>query len=80
MAFQGGQSVHNRTELNQRPVRAASRIAFGQDLQKRLPRSIYLEKLLAIEEDVLEPGSRDEAPTPQVLKNIHIMKNAKDMC
>lgn len=68
--FQGEQSIHNLTELKRRPVRADDRHIIGQDLQKQLPRAMYLEKLTEIKEDVMESGCRDKAPTPNVLKNI----------
>lgn len=68
--FQGEQCVHSRTELKRRPVRADNRHIMGQELQKQLPRAMYLENLTDIKEDIMESGCRDEAPTPNVLKNI----------
>ena len=62
--FQGGESIHNKTELKRRPVRAEERTATGRGLQHQLPRAMYLEKLEKLD------GCRDKAPTPQVLKNI----------
>lgn len=68
--FQGEQCVHSHTELKRRPVRADNRHIMGQELQKHLPRAMYLENLSDIKEDIMESGCRDEAPTPNVLKNI----------
>lgn len=70
MEFQGEVSIHNQTELKRRHVRADDRDVMGQDLKKQLPRAMFLEKLAKIDEDIMESGCRDEAPTPQVLKNI----------
>lgn len=67
--FSCSQSVHNRTELQQRPVRANDREKYSQELTKRLPRSVYLEKLNTITEKVFESGCRDEVLSTQVLKN-----------
>lgn len=66
--FSGSQSVHNRFELKQRPVQANDRTQYGKDLQKRLPRSVYLDKLNAIPEKVFESGCRDEVPSPRFKK------------
>ncbi|KAA0706254.1 hypothetical protein E1301_Tti016251 [Triplophysa tibetana] len=68
--FQGGESIHNRMELKRRPIRAQDRDQIGKDLQKQCPRTMYLEKLWHVDEDVLASGCRDEAPSPNVLKNI----------
>ena len=42
----------------------------AKDLQNQLPRRMFLDNLNKIEEDVMESGCRDEAPTPQVLKTM----------
>lgn len=68
--FEGGGCVHNKTELKRRPIWAEDRRTIGQDLQRQLPRAMYLKKLAKINEDLMESGCRDEAPTPQVLKSI----------
>lgn len=68
--FQGGQCIHNRTEMKRRPVRAHDRETLGQELQKQLPRGMFLEKIEGRSEDVMESGCRDAAPNPNVLKNI----------
>lgn len=68
--FQGLQAIHNRTELKRRPVRAKDRSTLGKDLQKQLPRAMYLTKIAQIPDDVMESGCRDEAPSPSVLKTI----------
>lgn len=68
--FKGDMTLHNLTELKRRPVRADDRKVLGNILQHKLPRAMYLDKLNQIDEDVMDSGCRDEAPTPQVLKNI----------
>ncbi|XP_039657009.1 uncharacterized protein LOC120559388 [Perca fluviatilis] len=68
--YQGEKSIHNLTELKRRPVRAHERKTLGEDLQRQLPRAMYLDKITKIHEDVMESGCRDEAPSPNVLKNI----------
>lgn len=68
--FSGTWCIHNRIELKQRPVRANERTKYSKELQKRLPRSAYLDRLSAITEEVFESGCRDDVPSPQVLKNI----------
>ena len=77
--FQGGQSIHNHTELKRRPVRADLRNTLGGELKSVLPRAMYLQKLAKLGEDVMESGCRDDAPTPQVLRNIswQVRKNSR---
>jgi hypothetical protein len=70
--FQGGMCVHNKMEIKRRPVRAEERNVLGEKLQTQLPRSMYLQKIGPLKEDVLASGCRDEAPTPNVLKNISL--------
>lgn len=70
VAFQGLHTVHNRFELQSRPIRADDRIELAHSLQNKLPRALYLEKLNNIREDVIRSGWRDEAPSPHILKNI----------
>ena len=68
--FHGGTCVHNKNEPRRRPVRAEERNVLGEKLQSQLPRAMYLERIGPLKEDVLASGCRDEAPTPNVLKNI----------
>lgn len=46
------------------------RVKISQELQRQLPREMYLDKIQEIDEDVLESGCRDQVPNLQVLKNI----------
>lgn len=68
--FQGLQSIQNRTELQRGPVGVKHRKTLGQDLQKQLPRAVYLTKITQISVEFMESGCRDEAPSPSVLKTI----------
>ncbi|KAI7814542.1 hypothetical protein IRJ41_021512, partial [Triplophysa rosa] len=68
--FKGGEAIHNRTELKRRPIRARDREVVGQELQHQLPQAIYLKKLGKLDKNIVESGCRDEAPSPNVLKNI----------
>lgn len=63
-------ALHSRTELKRRPVRGNKRAEIAKDLQNQLPRRMFLDNLKKIEDDVMESGCRDEAPTPQVLKTM----------
>lgn len=68
--FQDLECVHNHYELKRRPVRAHKRDKIGHELEKQLPRAMYLEKMSKMDDDVVQSGCRDEVPTPQVLRNI----------
>lgn len=68
--FKGVECVHNKKETKTRPVRADNRYKLGLEQQKQLPRAKYLELLSKIDDDVIRSGCRDEAPNPQVLRNI----------
>lgn len=48
----------------------AQRTKYSKELQEHLPRSVYLDRLSAITEEVFESGCRDDVPSPQVLNNI----------
>lgn len=75
--FQGEQSIQNRTELKRRPVRADLRNTLGQELIYVLPRAMYLQKLAKLDEALMESVCRDDAPTPQVLRNISWQETKK---
>lgn len=68
--FQDLECVHNHYELKRRPVRAHKRDKIDHELEKQLPRAMYLEKMSKMDDDVVQSGCRDEVPTPQVLRNI----------
>lgn len=67
--FQYEQCAHSHTELKRRHVRVGNRHIMGQELQKQLPRAMYLKNLTEMKDDIMESGCRDEGPTPNVLKN-----------
>lgn len=70
MDFHGGQSIHRQTQLFRRPVRAEHRDELGKQLQRTLPRSMYLEQIHTNDEKTMEMGNGDSAPTKDVLTNI----------
>lgn len=49
---------------------ADERDIIGKQLETILPRALHLQSLEKIEPSVFESGCRDQAPTPEVLKNI----------
>lgn len=77
--FQGVECVHNK-DTKTRPVRAENRNKLGLENQNQLPRAKYLELLSKIEDDVIRSGCRDEAPNPQVLRNISYEIRQKSRC
>lgn len=78
VSFRGDMVVHNKAELQRRPVRAGDQKEINQQLQTTLPRALYLKKLENLKESVVESGCRDEAPSPGVLKSIYWRQRMKD--
>ncbi|XP_057198393.1 uncharacterized protein LOC130559383 isoform X2 [Triplophysa rosa] len=78
VSFRGDMSVHNKRELQRRPVRADAQKEVSQQLQTTLPRALYLQKMENLRESVVESGCRDEAPSPGVLKSISWRQRMKD--
>lgn len=64
--FTGGDVCHSTTELKGRPVRADARTSTGENLESKLPRSVYLDSMQKLPEMVMQSGCRDEAPTKEV--------------
>uniref|UniRef100_A0A1A8B0C6 Ubiquitin-like protease family profile domain-containing protein n=1 Tax=Nothobranchius furzeri TaxID=105023 RepID=A0A1A8B0C6_NOTFU len=76
--FQGGEVCHNTKEIKTRPVRGHSRDEIAEQLETKMPRSLYLDSLNKIPEKAFQAGCRDEAPSKEVLKNIAWSHRKKD--
>jgi hypothetical protein len=70
LTFSGEFVRHSRRQLVRRPVRASEREVLAEALQNKLPRSLFLEKLQGLGEDIYESGCRDGVPTAGVLKTL----------
>lgn len=78
VSFQGGMVRHRCDVLKRRPIRADDRQKLAEQLSSKLPRSIHLESLMKLEEDVLQSGCRDEVPTTGVFKTIGYSERKKN--
>ena len=54
LTFSGEFVRHSRRQLVRRPVRASEREVLAEALQNKLPRSLFLEKLQGLGEDIYE--------------------------
>lgn len=70
VTFRGGSTKHIRDHIKRRPIRASYRKKLGEELQKTLPKALYLQRLKGVSSDVIDSGCRDDIPSTQVLKNI----------
>ncbi|XP_063076119.1 uncharacterized protein LOC134466154 [Engraulis encrasicolus] len=77
MNFKGEQIRHSKCQLVRRPVRGEEREKLAQSLKHQLPRTLHLEKLGSLDEDVFDSGCRDGVPTPGTLKTLSSAQRAK---
>ncbi len=69
VVFFHGDIVRHRCDmLKRRPIRADDRHVIAEKLSSKLPRSIHLDSLNKLDDDVLESGCRDDVPATGVLK------------
>lgn len=68
--FKGDKARHHSEELRRRPLRGDEREAIAEVLITKLPRSLHLEKIAKLEENVMESGCRDQVPATGVMKTI----------
>ena len=77
--FTGEFLRHSRRQLVRRPVRAGEREVMAEALQTKLPRSLFLEKLQGLGEDIYDSGCRDGVPTAGVLKTLSSEKRGQSL-
>ncbi|XP_036066996.1 uncharacterized protein LOC118598438 [Oryzias melastigma] len=59
--FKGEKACHHSEELRRRPVRGDEREALAEVLITKLPRSLHLEKIAKLDENIMESGCRDQS-------------------
>ena len=78
LTFTGEFVRYSRRQLERRPVCANEREVLAEALQNKLPRSLFLEKLQGLGEDIYESGCRDGVPTAGVLKTLSSEKRGQN--
>ena len=67
--FTGEFLRHSRRQLVRRPVRAGEREVLTEALQTKLPRSLFLEKLQGLGEDIYDSGLQGWSPNSRGSKD-----------